>query len=235
MTMPRFQTPGPAILAAAIFCLAFLPQAARASITLNATVGGSPTGGNYTNFDNLVLGNAGGTSSGIGVSFSGDGQVVQGAASGIYAAPYLSNSNGILFGDATVSGVDSTHYLSSGVGAVTLTLPSPQTYLGLLWGSVDLYNTLSFYSGATLVGQITGANVNALANGDQGINGTYYVNITSDTSFDRVVASSSQYAFEFDNVALQAVHMPEPASLTLFAIAGLAGLVSARRRKRVAA
>jgi hypothetical protein len=74
------------------------------------------------------------------------------------------------------------------------------------------------------------------ANGDQGVNGTLYVNITTDLAFDRVVAKSSQYAFEFDNVAYtgnaQPSRVPDGGSLMgVFGLAlmGMAGI--ARRRK----
>ena len=92
---------------------------------------------------------------------------MQGSQSGLYAAPYLSNGNGTLFGDPN-NGPDTTTYLTTGVGSVTLTLPGQEKYAGLLWGSVDAYNTLSFYNGATLVGTATGTDVTASANGDQG-------------------------------------------------------------------
>jgi hypothetical protein len=219
------------------FALASWQHSAQGGLTISSVVGGVPTGANYTNFNNIPLGAGGGVSNGISVTFSGDGQAVQGAAIGLYAAPFLSNSNGTLFGDATVFGADTTTYLSSGIGSVTLNLPSPQMYMGLLWGSVDLYNTLQFYSGATLVGTLTGGNINAFANGDQGALGTFYVNINSTLTFDRVVASSTQYAFELDNVALNPtpvngpVATPEPASLVLWAVGGLAGFAVARRRK----
>ena len=64
----------------------------------------------------------------------------------------------------------------------------------------------------------------ASANGDQGAAGTFYVNINSTLSFTTVVATSSQYAFEFDNVAFNATSVvPEPATIFLFG-AGLLGL-----------
>lgn len=202
-------------------------------LTVSASVGGAPTGVNYANFDNLPLGNAGGTSTGISVSFTGDGQAVQGSQTDLYAAPYLSNGNGTLFGDPN-NGPDTTTYLTTGIGSVTLTMPGQEKYLGLLWGSVDAYNTLSFYEGSTLIGSVTGTDVTSNANGDQGVNGTFYVNISSTESFDKVVATSSSYAFEFDNVAYNASSVPEPSSWVL-AIAGAMGLLPCyihRRRRR---
>lgn len=208
----------------------------HATLIVSADVGGAPTGANYVNFDNLPSGNAGGASGGIGVSFtSGDGAVVTGALVNKYAAPYLSNANGTLFGDPN-NGADATPYLSTGIGSVTLTFSSDQLYLGLLWGSVDNYNTLSFYDGVSLVGSITGTDVWASANGDQGVNGTFYVNTISDLAFDSVIASSTNYAFEFDNVAFNSEafirNVPEPASLTLFCtgLVALVGLGRVRRR-----
>ena len=139
---------------------------------------------------------------------------MQGSQSGLYAAPYLSNGNGTVFGDPN-NGPDATTYLSTGVGSVTLALPGEEKYVGLLWGSVDSYNTLSLYNGLTLVGTVTGTDVTASANGDQGELGTFYVNINSTDSFDRLVATSSSYAFEFDNVAYNTSAVPEPSSFVL--------------------
>jgi hypothetical protein len=205
-------------------------------LTVSASIGGAPTGVIYANFDGLPLGNAGGTSNGITVSFTGDGQAVQGSETDVYAAPYLSSGNGTPFGDPS-NGPDTTTYLTTGIGSVILTMPGQAMYLGLLWGSVDSYNTLSFYEGSTLIGSVTGTQVTSNADGDQGQNGTFYVNINSSQCFDKVVATSSSYAFEFDNVAYNASSVPEPSSVVL-ALAAVGGLLPSntyRRRKRGAA
>lgn len=226
--MSRFPTI--AAVSALAIGLSAVSAPAGAVLVWSSAVGGTPTGASYANFDDLALGSAGGTSGGINVSFVPDGQTVTGALSGKYAAPYISNSNGVLFGDSTVSGPDATQYLSTGKGQVILDLPGQAFYFGLLWGSVDNYNTLSFYDGGSLVGSLTGLDVNSGANGDQGLNGTFYVNVTSTLAFDRVVASSSQYAFEFDNVAYRTV--PEPGTLGLYGLALLVGGLSSWRRPR---
>ena len=72
------------------------------------------------------------------------------------AAPWLSGGNGAGFGNA--DGADTTTYLTSGKdglanpGAmVAMTFDSDQQYFGLLWGSVDAYNTLRTASGVSMI------------------------------------------------------------------------------------
>jgi hypothetical protein len=216
-----------------VFCVAWASPVAHADLMVIPSKSGAPTGVSYVNFDTpltLPLGNAGGTSGGIGVSFTGTGQAVQGTTSE-YAEPYV-NGNGGPFGNP--NGPDTSTYLSTGIGSVKLTLPGSEQYIGLLWGSVDTYNTLSLYNASGLVGTVTGSQVIASPDGDQGVNGTVYVNINSSVPFTYVVASSSSYAFEFDNVAFNptpASIVPEP-STSLVAIVGALGIITYNRLRR---
>lgn len=254
-TKTILHTPRMRALVAAGALVAGLGLAATANATpvLHASVGGVPNaiGTNYANFDNLAIGSAGGTSGGIMVSFAPDAQTANGSMNGLYAAPYLSNGNGADFGNPN-DGPDTTNYLASGAtdsspgAAVTLQFTGQQKYFGLLWGSVDAYNTLTFYSGGVQVGQFTGNNVSMSAGtgnctaGNQGQIGTCYVNIDfGGGSYDEVVATSTQYAFEFDNVAYNAnnVSVPEPGVAGMFTLGLLllgSGYWLKRREHRVA-
>lgn len=159
--------------------------------------------------------------------------------------PYVSGLNGVGFGNdndptnkaappagnQTSNVFDNTVYLTTGSNTaspgalIEILLPFDANYFGVLWGSADDYNTLQLFKGSTLVGTVPGTPIENTPPGSG--RGTYYVNIFSDTPFDRVVFSSSEFAFEFDNVAFAVV--PEPAALGLFGLA-VAGLAALRRR-----
>ena len=169
---------------------------------------------------------------GPAVTFTGNAGYVTGASPYNYAPPVLSNGNGTVFGNP--NGNDTSQYIAvEGAASAQFRFSNLQQYLGLLWGSVDSFNTLSFYDNTTLIGSITGANVTKSATGDQGANGTYYVNINSSLPFNTVIASSSGNSFEFDNIAY-ATPVPEPASLAIFGT-GLVLLAFTMRFRRKAA
>ena len=120
-------------------------------------------------------------------------------------------------------------YVSKGESPVTLSLGGDKTYFGLLWGSVDSYNTIAFYSGSTLIASYTGTDVLAGADGSATIYANFWA--AAGTTFDTVVFTSADEAFEFDNVRVAAT--PLPAALGLFgsAIVGL-GAFGIRRRRQ---
>lgn len=182
--------------------------------------------------------------SGVTVSFSGTAAPVIGALANRYAAPNLTGSNGVYFGTGggtQASGPDATVYLSAGstgadaASAVTLLMPSARTMFGILWGSVDAYNTITFYSGAAQVAAVNGSQVNVVSGaiGDQSAGGSSYVNVlfTGGTTYDRVVFTSADWAFEFDNFAMSSpVSVPEPLSVATLGL-GVLGLGLIRRRR----
>lgn len=232
----------PALAAAAL--VASTSAYAVPGYSISGSVGGAPTGVTYENFDSLPLGTVTNalTPSGAIVTTTPDAGIVQGGAGGVYAAPYLSGGNGNGFGPGgsdQADGPDATTYLAAGStgshpgASIAIQLPSLDQYMGLLWGSVDNYNTLSLYNGDVLVGTITGSDVTASPDGDQGMNGTLYVNIDALSpayAFNRAVLTSSQYTFEADNLAFNPTPVPEPAGIAFMGLGVAAlGLLRARR------
>jgi hypothetical protein len=240
-------------LLASLAVAALAAPALASPISVSASIGGAPTGVVRENFNALPFSGSPAdttTATGIALDFTGSGNGQGRTAQipnvgGLYAAPVLSGNNGAGFGAGgtdQANGQNATIYLSVATGGtIAMTLPGPQRYFGLLWGSIDTYNFLDFFSGNTLLATVTGtmaaAAAGTLPNGNQAGQGTAYVNVTSTADFDRVVARSTSFAFEFDNVAFNEripggdpLEVPAPAALGLFGL-GLAGLLAARRRR----
>ena len=163
-----------------------------------------------------------------GVAPDDNGAIVSGSVSGQYAAPYNS---------ALMSEADQTDYYTvpenvSDVPRSTMVeFGATYDYLGLFWGSVDNYNTIEFLNNGTVVDTWTGVDATSpsAANGNQWAPySNLYVNFVDMDVFDAVRFTSTQYAFEFDNVAVgNAVPVP---GAVLLGILGL-GAVGVKLRK----
>ncbi|MGC8711725.1 MAG: PEP-CTERM sorting domain-containing protein [Leptodesmis sp.] len=161
------------------------------------------------------------------VTFSGlTDNIVQGSIVNNYATP-LGNTTHYL----TISNVGSGK--AGATGSVTLNFASALDYFGLYWGSVDPYNSISFFNGDTLLATFTGNDVSTTASGSWvSATDNLYANFFAghDEAFNKVVLSSTGIAFESDNFAYRAA--PEPLTLGGTAI-GLA--LGARMRKKMKA
>jgi len=187
------------------------------------------------------------------ITFSTDftpGQgIVQGAGGAGYAVPVAGETSGTAeyltggFDSTFTTGIpDSGNYFSTGAGnTITVAFATPQTSLALLWGSIDIGNTLTLSDGFTVTGSdVQAAAAGFVANGFQGPGGSAYVVIDSSSSFTSFSATSSVISFEFAGVAAATSPfvgirpdvdpVPEPGTVVLFGT-GL-GIVAILRRRR---
>lgn len=163
------------------------------------------------------------------VKFSGlaADSIVKGGKSNNYGNPAGDDSNYLTIAKQG-SGV------AGATGSVTMTFAKAIDYFGLYWGSVDPFNSISFFSGDKLVKTFGGSEVSTTAKGSwTGVTDNIYANFFSGQgeSFDKIVLNSTGIAFESDNFAYrEASAAPEPLTLGGTAI-GLA--LGARMRKKM--
>ena len=144
--------------------------------------------------------------------FSGNFSVLSTGSPGIAAAP---NDTPFLVAPSVGGGSS---------GTATYTTSNSITAFSFDWGTPDTYNTLTFRSGATVVASFTGTGLSA---------GNYGYTFTTAQDVNNVDFSSTQRAFEIDNVSVTAV--PEPTTWALLIVGfGMVG-VAARRRAGVVA
>ena len=170
---------------------------------------------------------SGTTAGGLGYSFA-DGSLYTAAVPSVTAAPVGSTGAFWSVGNYPSTQVGPGELTFSGTGAL---------YVGFLWGSVDSYNTVTFWSGVTQLGSYTGSYALNPANGNQSASGQVYFNAfsTSGQAITRITfASPLQNAFETDNFAVTAVPEPETYAMLLAGL-GLMGTIVRRRNKSKAA
>ncbi len=209
-------------------------QQASASITISSESLLPPTGLSFYNLNGATLGKGVYTISGLTINTTGaapttnpsEGFVV--GSSGVYAAPVIDAAGDKFAGT----------YISSGTGVVTLHFATAQSSFGLLWGSVDASNAITFSGGNTASTTFLGSALNTLntpgfvgAVGDQGFGGSEYVEFKDTGSFTDISITSGQISFE---AAEFSSATPEPAFYGMIG-SGLAifGTVLNRRRRKL--
>jgi hypothetical protein len=206
-----------ALTAIAAASLMALTGTANATISITSiTPGTDPYSGPAPTYDFDTVGTTPTT--------SGGGVITTGTSSGLYAQPYGSVGNYYSVGPST-----------SSPGLIDLTGFGDIFSLSLLWGSVDSYNTLYFLdSGLNILQSFSGNDIFNPANGNQTDPNTnpvvlFSLDGGSESSFAWLGMTSTQNAFEIDDIAVNGV--PEPGTWAMMLL-GFGAIGFAMRRSR---
>ena len=214
-------------LAVTAFVVGALTTSASAAVNLSGSTGLSLSPGPAIgetmvwNFDSIM----------DTTHFSYTGNVFSGPV-GIIAAPPAGDSTKYGAGEPASAGqafTDAIFQVKPGIELKSLSFDL---------GSLDTYNTLSFYSGGTLVRSFTGSQLTATPDGNQAsdlTNRRYYFTFGASDDINKVVFSSTFPAFEFDNIAAAISGVPEPATWAMMMLGfGFIGLMMRNNRQKVA-
>jgi PEP-CTERM motif len=165
--------------------------------------------------------------SNLGWSFSDSNYAIRLGSVSDAAAPWYDTAGGQR---------DLTYYLtvpvSTSVSPVSVTIGfggATYNYFGLWWGSMDTYNTLEFLRGGVVVDTVLGTTFSDGSGAQDAAKTNKYVNFYGMPNFDAVRLTSTNYAFEVDNLAVGNNLVPEPLTMVLLG-SGLLGLFGLRRK-----
>jgi|SRR5579884_1927906 len=201
-----------------------IASAANATITVSAVAGGSPYTGPTPTYD---FNSPAGTPTYIGGNVVGPGTTAN-----AYAQPIGSTGQYYSVGPST-----------STPGTILLGAIGPLVSISFIWGSIDQFNQLTFTNaaGVPLVGsqyRFSGSQIAAMipapANGSQILNAqnpfvTFFFSGLDQTLVGGFRLSSTQNAFEIDDIAVNAV--PEPRTWAMMLL-GFGAIGFAMRRRR---
>jgi len=158
--------------------------------------------------------------------------------SGSLVTPVATFSGGALNPGGSTNpdtGIDSSiaNYLAASSGvSETITFNATQKYFGMLWGSVDTSNTVSFFENGAPVASYTGAELesNSVALTPWDAPGSFVDFVADGSGFNQIVLSENTTFFETANYAVAGVPEPTAWAMMLLGVGAIGASMRMARR-----